>query len=319
MKKSVTIVVVIVLLSLGFFTMKNFSATTGRVIDFPAPPPAPAFGDDGNGGDGGNGNGNGGGNGDAPQPPGTPPEDDGTGAPEPPGTPPETDVCGNGVLESGEECDDGNTFNNDGCSSVCTNEQQPPEEQVPGGLTEEEVESLIESYLDDVPSVEYRADESTAERVREILSRLDALEFKAQVLDFLPELEERVIALEARTGDLDSRLGQVESRLSAAEQEMRARPEPQIPFDLNDIEDMIGRKTALGTIISTIALVLLVGLVAVAVVHRRHMLEEDKELIQQYLRNYANAGYDVEMLKMHLRASGWEDEMIEKALEEMQR
>jgi len=29
-------------------------------------------------------------------------------------------LCGNGVANSGEECDDGNTANNDGCSSTCT-------------------------------------------------------------------------------------------------------------------------------------------------------------------------------------------------------
>ncbi|MDP3734415.1 MAG: DUF4215 domain-containing protein, partial [Nanoarchaeota archaeon] len=31
-------------------------------------------------------------------------------------------VCGNGMVEMGEQCDDGNTANNDGCSSVCLNE-----------------------------------------------------------------------------------------------------------------------------------------------------------------------------------------------------
>ncbi len=35
-----------------------------------------------------------------------------------------TPVCGNGILESGEECDDGNTADNDGCSSTCQNEDQ---------------------------------------------------------------------------------------------------------------------------------------------------------------------------------------------------
>jgi len=29
-------------------------------------------------------------------------------------------VCGNGILDHNEECDDGNRWNNDGCSSVCT-------------------------------------------------------------------------------------------------------------------------------------------------------------------------------------------------------
>lgn len=36
------------------------------------------------------------------------------------GPPPED--CGNGTVDWGEECDDGNTRNNDGCSSVCRNE-----------------------------------------------------------------------------------------------------------------------------------------------------------------------------------------------------
>jgi cysteine-rich repeat protein len=29
-------------------------------------------------------------------------------------------VCGNGVVETGETCDDGNTWSGDGCSSSCT-------------------------------------------------------------------------------------------------------------------------------------------------------------------------------------------------------
>ena len=34
-------------------------------------------------------------------------------------------ICGNAQKESGEECDDGNTINGDGCSSVCKNEDTP--------------------------------------------------------------------------------------------------------------------------------------------------------------------------------------------------
>jgi TonB family protein len=33
-------------------------------------------------------------------------------------------VCGNGVLETGETCDDGNLTNGDGCSKTCTREEQ---------------------------------------------------------------------------------------------------------------------------------------------------------------------------------------------------
>jgi cysteine-rich repeat protein len=35
-------------------------------------------------------------------------------------------VCGNGIVEPGEECDDGNTVNWDGCSSTCVCEPPPP-------------------------------------------------------------------------------------------------------------------------------------------------------------------------------------------------
>lgn len=31
--------------------------------------------------------------------------------------------CGNGIINQGEECDDGNLVNGDGCSSKCTLEQ----------------------------------------------------------------------------------------------------------------------------------------------------------------------------------------------------
>ncbi len=38
---------------------------------------------------------------------------------------PPTSVCGNGVLEPPETCDDGNTANGDGCSAVCAVESDP--------------------------------------------------------------------------------------------------------------------------------------------------------------------------------------------------
>ena len=37
----------------------------------------------------------------------------------------EAPVCGNGRVESGEECDDGNRTSRDGCSSTCKFEQIP--------------------------------------------------------------------------------------------------------------------------------------------------------------------------------------------------
>jgi cysteine-rich repeat protein len=42
-------------------------------------------------------------------------------------------VCGNNIIESGEQCDDGNTTNGDGCSSTCQLEQISP---INGGWSE---------------------------------------------------------------------------------------------------------------------------------------------------------------------------------------
>jgi cysteine-rich repeat protein len=39
----------------------------------------------------------------------------------------ETDICGDGILHPGEQCDDGNNDDGDGCSSTCTLENQPPD------------------------------------------------------------------------------------------------------------------------------------------------------------------------------------------------
>ena len=55
-------------------------------------------------------------------------------------------VCGNGIVEAGEPCDDGNTTDGDGCSSTCTTETAPvcstslvPGEQCDEGNTAIEV------------------------------------------------------------------------------------------------------------------------------------------------------------------------------------
>jgi cysteine-rich repeat protein len=42
------------------------------------------------------------------------------------GGPPPTAVCGNGKVEPGEQCDDGNDVHGDGCSCECTYENGPP-------------------------------------------------------------------------------------------------------------------------------------------------------------------------------------------------
>jgi uncharacterized protein (TIGR03382 family) len=44
-------------------------------------------------------------------------------------------ACGNGIVESGETCDDGNTVSNDGCSATCTTETVTPGDDEPPPVT----------------------------------------------------------------------------------------------------------------------------------------------------------------------------------------
>lgn len=46
--------------------------------------------------------------------------------------PPDPPVCGNSVVEVGEQCDDGNVVNGDGCSAICQTEAPPPPTGQPG-------------------------------------------------------------------------------------------------------------------------------------------------------------------------------------------
>ncbi|MBU1975049.1 MAG: hypothetical protein KKG59_01455 [Nanoarchaeota archaeon] len=46
--------------------------------------------------------------------------------------------CGDSTLETGEECDDGNRMNNDGCTSMCKLEQTPPSDDGQDGGSDDE-------------------------------------------------------------------------------------------------------------------------------------------------------------------------------------
>ncbi len=73
-------------------------------------PPEPTPTGDGDGGGSGSGSGD---------PAGTCTENCGD-------APPADPVCGNGAVEAGEQCDDGNTASGDGCSATCRIEVRPP-------------------------------------------------------------------------------------------------------------------------------------------------------------------------------------------------
>jgi cysteine-rich repeat protein len=72
----------------------------------------------------------------------TPNPDNNTPPDNPPNPPIPSAVCGNGVVETGETCDDGNTDAGDGCDANCATEPEPPVNADDHGNTPETASTL---------------------------------------------------------------------------------------------------------------------------------------------------------------------------------
>ena len=55
-------------------------------------------------------------------------------------------VCGNGVVEAGEQCDDGNRSNGDGCDAECQTET--PQDQDHGDTPEEAMRITVPASVE---------------------------------------------------------------------------------------------------------------------------------------------------------------------------
>jgi cysteine-rich repeat protein len=84
----------------------------------------------------------------------------------------EEDECGDGTLSAGEQCDDGNNSNGDGCSSVCTDEGASEAEQINAyieGLgTLNNPEPLAETPEGDPIDTSYGPYQCTTQNLRQV-------------------------------------------------------------------------------------------------------------------------------------------------------
>ncbi len=150
-----------------------------------------------------------------------------------------------------------------------------------------------------------------------IEARLEAIEFKLRALDSLVMLEQRVNDAEAmarNVGAFDQRISALESSVQALQNEMRRLPQQQMPFNAQELQDGIKWNTILSVSLSIFILLIICGYFASLIIQRKHEREESKRLLKQYLINYQKQGYRLETLKMHLKASGWSDDIINEVM-----
>lgn len=128
-------------------------------------------------------------------------------------------------------------------------------------------------------------------------------------------------ALQARIDALQSTV----DGFSVTAENMRqfmSRPvveQPTFIESLNSLKGTVRNNAILSISLSVFVLLLVIGLIANGVVQKKRTDEENKMLLVQYLANYTKAGYNIETLRMHLRACGWHDNMIQGAIQELRK
>ncbi len=140
-------------------------------------------------------------------------------------------------------------------------------------------------------------------------------------------LENRVAALENQMNTLTARVDTLQSNVDAYGvdaanfRQFMGRPLVDQPAFIESVEsaNAASRNAVLGIILSVLAMLLVAGLVAMNIIQKKKEVEENKQLLVEYLDNYSKEGYGMETLQMHLRASGWPDELIQEAIDELKK
>ena len=125
--------------------------------------------------------------------------------------------------------------------------------------------------------------------------------------------------LETKVNDLRSRVDQLSVDVQNLQAQVRTPSvdRPTFTAEVSDIKKSTRTNTILVFSLATLVALLVGGFFFMQHVHKRHEFDEEKEVIGQYLRNYKKQGYDLDTLKEHLRASGWDDKAIDEAEKDM--
>jgi hypothetical protein len=166
----------------------------------------------------------------------------------------------------------------------------------------------------------------TGEDMAAVLARLDAIENKLKALDLLPAWEQRLNKVEAQASiaaDMSARLDAMQSQIDALRVDvdnlkmLTGRPFVDQPMFFDELGRLSRKNTILSVTLSVVVLGILIAMIAANILQRKKEYLADKKLLRQYLLNYQKQGYRLDMLRMHLKASGWADWFIDEVTREL--
>lgn len=199
-----------------------------------------------------------------------------------------------------------------------------PEPPPPPGMESDQITPVTQPVTPPTTTTTTVPTAPKASDMQTILSRLDLIEQKIGVL---PAWEQRLAAAEAQikiAADMSSRLDAMQSQIDALKvdvENLKQRPSFEAPFfdAITNLQGSARKNAILSITLSILALVIIAGMVGVGIVQKHRTELEDKKLVRQYLANYLNAGYRLEVLKMHLQANGWDEKFIDERIKEIPR
>jgi hypothetical protein len=194
-----------------------------------------------------------------------------------------------------------------------------PEPPPPPGMESDQVTPPVTTTTTNITPAAPKTSDMQA-----ILSRLDLIE---QKIGILPAWEQRLVAAEAQikiAADMSSRLDAMQSQIDALKvdvENLKQRPSFEAPFfdAITNLQGQARKNAILSITLSILSLIIISGMIGFSIVQKRRIELEDKKLVRQYLANYLNAGYKLEVLKMHLQANGWDEKFIDERIKEIPR
>jgi len=159
-----------------------------------------------------------------------------------------------------------------------------------------------------------------------IADRIDVLEQKMVAVELLPGFEDRLNNVEAQTaisGNVVQRLDAIESRVDGTRVEIdnlkqaATRPYVDRPALTDALADLGKRNLTLSVSLFVLVLFIVIGMLVTSIIHKAKEKKESRKLVKNYLVNYQKTGYKLPALRMHLRACGWDEKLIDEIIKEL--